>query len=218
MCFSPTASFVTAGLTGAVGVLALSRTTRMREAPLAAFPLFFAGQQAIEGALWLNLPAAPDGAVASGLALAFLVLAEVFWPVYAPAAAWLAEPEPGRRRTMAPLIALGLGVGGYFAWRLAVGDHTPVIERSCIVYKTHEDHPILVGSAYLAAAAGPLLLSSRRTVSGLGAILFLGSLVAFVAYRAAFLSVWCFFAAAASLVILFHVETLRRRNEQHAAA
>ena len=55
MCFSAPASFVAAAVTGAVGVAAMMRVHRREELPLAAMPLFFAVQQAIEGFLWLSL-------------------------------------------------------------------------------------------------------------------------------------------------------------------
>jgi hypothetical protein len=58
MNYSMCASFVTAGLTGAIGIIALTRVSEPRQLPFAATPLFFAVQQGIEGLLWLNLPLA----------------------------------------------------------------------------------------------------------------------------------------------------------------
>jgi len=57
-------------------------------------------------------------------------------------------------------------------------------------------------------------LSSHRTVTTLGFILLVGSVVAYVFYWEAFVSVWCFFAATASGVILFHFEAARRHYAQ----
>jgi hypothetical protein len=45
-----------------------------------------------------------------------------------------------------------------------------------------------------------------------------GSIVAYAFYWEAFLSVWCFFAAAGSVVILAHFEHARRTRFQLAAA
>jgi hypothetical protein len=42
--------------------------------------------------------------------------------------------------------------------------------------------------------------------------------VAYVLYWEAFVSVWCFFAAAASAVILWHFELSRRRSFRMAGA
>jgi hypothetical protein len=60
MCFSAPASFITAGITGAIGVVALTRINEPRELPLAGTPLLFALQQGIEGLLWLKLPLPMD--------------------------------------------------------------------------------------------------------------------------------------------------------------
>ena len=93
MCFSAQASFVTAAITGGIGIVALTRINEPREGPFAAAPLLFALQQAVEGLLWLNLPSAPDGSFTTVLTFLYLLLAEAFWPFYAPFAIWLIEPS-----------------------------------------------------------------------------------------------------------------------------
>jgi hypothetical protein len=210
MCFSPLASFATAALTGAIGLVCLTRVTQPRELPLAATPLFFGVQQAIEGGLWLYLPTAPHGPPAAALTLAFLLFAQVFWPVYAPLAAWSLEPNERRRRLMVACLAIGVAVAGYLLWRILTGPREAVIVNSCIVYRTTPGHQLLVGLAYLTATSLPLILSSRRTILALGAVTLTGCVVAYAFYWEAFLSVWCFFAAAASIIILGHFEWARR--------
>jgi hypothetical protein len=210
MCFSPLASFATAGVTGLAGVIAMSRVTRASQLPLAAMPLFFGLQQAIEGALWLVLPTAPTGALASTLTVGYLLLAEVVWPLYAPAAAAMIEPGRARRGLMLACLALGAGVAAYFAWRLLTGPHLATLAGACIVYRTGETHQLAIGLTYLAATALPLAASSRRSIMALGAVAGVGSVVAYLFYWQAFLSVWCFFAAAASIVILGHFLAARR--------
>ena len=84
MCFSATASFVTAGVIAVIGVVSLSRARDPRTLPLATIPVVFAVQQGIEGLLWLNLPFAPDGSISTALTFLYLFTAQVFWPVYAP--------------------------------------------------------------------------------------------------------------------------------------
>ncbi|MFZ1988695.1 MAG: DUF6629 family protein, partial [Alphaproteobacteria bacterium] len=92
---------MTAAAIGAIGVVALARTTEPREIPLAAVPLFFALQQFVEGLLWLNLSSSPNhGAYATHLTSLYLVFAEVLWPVVAQAAVLLVEPSVKRRLLM----------------------------------------------------------------------------------------------------------------------
>jgi hypothetical protein len=216
MCFSATASFVTAGVTGAIGVAAIARAHEPREWPLAVTPLFFALQQTIEGLLWLTLPAA--GAVAASLTFAFLFFAQVFWPVFAPAVPLLIEPVAWRRRIMLACLLLGAAVGAYLFWSIVNRSHGAIVLDGHIVYATKYEHAELIGAAYLAATGLPLLLSSRRAVLALGVIVILGSIVAYVFYWEAFISVWCFFAAVASAAILLHFERAHRARMKLARA
>lgn len=211
MCFSPTASFVTAGLTGVIGIVSITRVSQPRELPLAATPIFFAIQQAIEGILWLSLPQAPDGPAAAGLTLLYLIFAEVLWPVYAPATVLLIEPDERRRQLMLICLAAGVAVAATLLWSIVSRPHGARILDEHIVYVTEYRHSDLVALAYLAATGVSLVLSSQRTVLVLGAIILAGSVTAYVFYWDAFVSVWCFFAAAASVVILGHFEYARRQ-------
>lgn len=218
MCFSATASFITASVTGVVGILALSRVNNAREIPLAMVPVFFAAQQVIEGSLWLNLPSDPHGPVATALTLTFLLFAEVLWPMYAPITIWLVEPSARRRHLMLIFIATGLIVSLYLLWWILTHSHSAAIVADHIDYVTEDRHSDVLGVAYLAATCFPMLFSSRRTVTMLGVIVLVGSATAYVFYWEAFTSVWCFFAAAASIVILGHFERARRHRLGFAGA
>jgi hypothetical protein len=141
----------------------------------------------------------------------------VFWPVYAPLTAWSLEPNERRRRLMLACLAIGACVAGVLLWRLLTGPREAVIANSCIVYRTTPGDLIPIGLAYLAATSLPLVLSSQRTMLALGVVTLTGCVVAYAFYWEAFLSVWCFFAAAASIVILGHFELARRRSAQALA-
>jgi hypothetical protein len=218
MCFSAQASFVTAGITGAIGIITLARVNEPRELPFAATPLLFAFQQTVEGLLWLNLPNAPDGSLTTVLTFLYLFFAEAFWPLHAPLAIWLIEPSVHRRNLMVVCLGVGAGVGVYLLWWLLGHPHIATIQDGHIVYVTEYRHIDAVGVAYLAATGLPLLLSSQRTVVVLGAIVIAGLVVAYAFYWEAFVSVWCFFAAASSVVILCHLEGSHRRQPQPASA
>ena len=217
MCFSPEASFFAAGLTASIGLVAMARVRHPRELPLAATPLLFAAQQAIEGFLWLTLPGAPHGAAASGLTLAYLVFALAVWPTFAPLAALTLETDAKRRRLMSFWLAVGLATSAYFLRGLLAHPTVAVIRDDHIVYFGGRLHVTVMSVAYLAAVTAPLLLSSRRTVVAFGAIVLVGCPVAYAFYLEAFQSVWCFFAAAASAVILCHFEWARWRARIVAA-
>lgn len=218
MCFSATASFVTAGVTGLAGAYALTRVDRWRDAPLAATPLLFALQQGVEGLLWLELPRAPAGPLAAGLTLLYLLLAQVFWPVYAPAAALLAEPSATRRRLIAPLLLVGAAVGASLLWNDLTHPASAAVLNCHVVYATGAPASVGLEAAYLAAVSLPLLLSTRRALQALGVIVLAGCVATYLFYWQAFLSVWCFFAAAGSVVIVAHFDRARRRRRALAVA
>lgn len=212
MCFSAQASFVTAAATGAMGVVALGRTTGRREWPMAAMPLIFALQQTLEGSLWLTLPATPGGPGDSCLTFSFLWFAEVFWPVYVPLAVLLIETSAWRRWAMRACLAIGASVSLWlFGWLLNHA-HGAAIEQGHIVYVTEARHSDALGVAYLAATALPLMLSSSRALAALGVIVLAGSFAAYALYWDAYVSVFCYFAAGASVVLVGHFEMSRRRH------
>lgn len=218
MCFSAPASFVTAAITGAIGVVALTRINEPRELPLAATPLLFAFQQSIEGLLWLQLPQVPDGSSSTNLTFIYLFFAEAFWPVYAPIAVWLVEPNHSRRIFMVGCMGIGAGVATFLLWGILGHPHFATILGGHIVYVTEYQQSDVIGFAYLAATGLPLLLSSQRTIVILGAIVLVGLMAAYAFYWESFTSVWCFFAAAASVTILCHFEWSRLRRLQSVGA
>lgn len=216
MCFSAPASFVAAAVTGAAGTAALGRAHRREEFPLAAMPLFFAAQQAIEGFLWLSLPASPDGPASLLLTQLFLYFALVLWPAYAPLTVLLIEPDLQRRRWIGFCLIGGLIVGAYFLWSLHTSPQTASIEGGHIVYSGVAGLPLAMALLYPVATCLAPALSSHPAVRLLAAILFAASLIAYFAYWQAFTSVWCYFAAVASGVILFQFERARQKRRQAA--
>jgi hypothetical protein len=166
----------------------------------------------------LTLPVAPDGAISSMLTLVFLLFATVLWPVFAPLAVLLIEPEPGRRKLMAIGAAIGAGLALYFLWSLHTYPHAAVILGGHIAYTGEPRAAVAIAVLYLVATAMTALLSSQRAVVLLGAIVLVGSILAFAFYWEAFASTWCFFAAAGSVVILVHFVRVRRVERTAAAS
>lgn len=217
MCFSATASFLTAAVTGAAGVLALQRTQTRREVPLATVPLIFAAQQAVEGALWLTLPVAPDSLTCAALTNTFLIFALLFWPVFAPLSALSIEADPWRRKAIMACTLVGAGVSLYLLSILLNSANTALLKDGHIIYDSQPPPARAVGILYLIATGLGPALSSHRAVNLLSIIVVIGSLVAWFAYWDAFVSVWCFFAAAASVVILMYFEQERAARRTAAA-
>jgi hypothetical protein len=212
MCFSATASFVAAGVTGAIGIAALRRARHPSEWPLASVPLIFAAQQGIEGLLWLQLPIAPDGPTTIFLTILFLLFAKVLWPAFAPLACLLIEPDKTRRMAMAVCLVIGSAVAAHYLISIFSHPHTARIIGHHIAYVSGGEVSYLMGTAYLAATGGVIALSSHRVMIALSAIVIFGAFVSYMLYWESFVSVWCFFAATASVVILAQFEWEHRRR------
>ena len=56
-------------------------------------PMLFASQQAVEGALWLQLSGGNGQEAVAASSLIFLVFAKVLWPAYTAFAMLLIEPD-----------------------------------------------------------------------------------------------------------------------------
>ncbi len=210
MCFSAPASFIAATLAGTAGAACLARMREPGDWPLAAMPVVFALQQAIEGFLWLHLARDPTSATSAALTEGFLIIALVFWPVFAPLAAYAAEPDPRRKPWIALCIAAGIAVALYFLTALADAPRTASIQEHHIAYSADPDLPLAIRVLYPVATCLSLMLSTHRAVALGGLVIFVGSIVSYWMYWNAFTSVWCFFAAIASALIIFHFERARR--------
>ena len=133
-------------------------------------------------------------------------------PVFAPLTVLLIEPDQWRRKWIGVCLISGIVVAVYFLWSLNTSPQTASIEGGHIVYSGDPGLPETLRVLYpVATCLGPAL-SSHRAVRLLAAILVAASLVAYLAYGQAFTSVWCYFAAAASGVILFQFERARQKR------
>lgn len=204
MCFSAQASFATAAALTIGGVATLSRARDWREAPLAAVPLLFATQQYAEGLLWLRLADGGVDRAAVILAHLFLLVAEVVWPVLVPVAALLVEPQVRRRRWMLPLAPLGVAVGATLLISMILSPYEPSVRHHSILYANGVEQVAGGEYVYLLVVAAPLLLSSRRTIFAIGVVDTALFFVARYLYSATYVSVWCFFAAAISVLVAAH--------------
>lgn len=201
MCFSAIASFSAAALTGAVGVASLTRTKRHRDIPLACVPLLFGAQQAVEGGLWLGLRTDPKNSTNLALTAVFTGIALVLWPVMAPLAVGLAERERRPRRLMYALIPLSLVLAVYSALLLISHPYAPTIVNASICYISGTPYPVWGLVAYVLCTCLPPLLSSDRFLRAGGIAIVVGIAVSSIFYYEGFFSVWCFFAALASVAI-----------------
>jgi len=212
MCFSAPISFGAAAILVVTGIAALTKVRTLQELPLAAVPLLFASQQAIEGFLWRTLPDGPDHTVA--LATLFTAIALVVWPLLIPIAIALVERQVARRLTILLLLPAGIGVAANYAAILLVRPYRAWPVGHTFTYvNNHPISPVMAG-LYIICTCIPPLLSSSRTLMLFGGVVIAGLIVSLLAFYESFISVWCFFAALASLAIWKFFQ--ERRNLEQA--
>ena len=216
MCFSATASFTVAAIAGAAGVASLTQVTRKQDLLLAAFPLLFGAQQAVEGMLWLALGAEiQDPALQRQLAGLFVFFAEVFWPTAAPLAVLLTETERYRVWALQTLTLMGFVTSIYLLTSILQSPYEATILGHSIHYHNGYGYFPNGQIVYVLCTVLPFLLSSGRMVQLLGLTIFAGYGMTLQFYSEALVSVWCFFAAIASALIYLHVARLAPQRAQN---
>ncbi|MDD3762906.1 MAG: DUF6629 family protein [Pseudomonadota bacterium] len=208
MCFSAAASFTAGAALLGIGAATLRAARQPRERPFAAIPLLFGIQQGIEGVLWLAFGWDTPGLVAV-LTQAYSVFSHVLWPVYVPLAAWALEPRAPRRGALAVVSVGGIAVGAYLLYNMFAN---PIVARPVgqhIDYDSPHFYVAIVMTLYLTATTASMLLSSHRVMKLFGALTLTGAVVAYLFYARWFISVWCFFAAALSVVVYLHFAAKR---------
>jgi hypothetical protein len=202
MCFSATANFVGSGVLGAVGVVTLTRVKHRRELLFAALPILFAIHQFIEGFVWLGLDGTLSPAVAHDMGAAFMLYAQGLLPFLLPLSVLLFEPNAKSRGRMLPFLVLGGATTLYILWALTAFPLQLFVKGNSIVYINQATNNTAVALFYVIATCGSLFFSKIRMMVIFGAANLAILLVVMEVKRYAFTSLWCAYAAVASVIIL----------------
>ncbi len=202
MCFSATANFVGSGVLGAVGVVTLTKVKHRRELLFATLPILFAIHQFIEGFVWLGLDGNLSPAVAHDMGAAFMLYAQGLLPFLLPLSVLLFEPTAKSRRRMLPFLVLGGATTLYILWALTAFPLQLYVRGNSIVYINQATNNTAVALLYVIATCGSLFFSKIRMMVIFGAANLAILLVVMAFKRYAFTSLWCAYAAIASVIIL----------------
>ena len=208
MCFSATASFTAGVGLLAIGAVTASRINRPAELPFALIPTLFGVQQLIEGALWLTFA---DNAPQMNVVLTYLYsfFSHVLWPVYVPIAVLLVEPEAWRRKLLMIIAVAGAAAGVFLLYFLVTEPIVSEVVGKHISYQSPHFYIGAVMVLYVLATCVSSFVSSCKTIRWFGAATFVALVAAYVFYAFWFISVWCFFAAGLSVIVLVHFRSLK---------
>ncbi len=202
MCVSAGVNFAGSAVLATVGVITLTRVKHRRELLFASLPTLFAIHQFIEGFVWLGLDGILSDAVTHNMGAAFMLYAQGLLPLLIPLSVLLFEPGIKNRRRMLPFLAMGTLTSLYILWALIAYPLQIFVKGHSIVYINQGTNHKLVAVIYVITVCGSLFFSHVKAMVQLGAVNLVILLVVMAVRRYAFTSVWCAYAAVASVIIL----------------
>ncbi len=216
MCFSPEASFTATAVLITAGIVAVKEAKFTAKVAFAVIPILFAVQQFAEGMLWLALQNPYHDNWRKPATYVFLVFAQVVWPFWVPFSIYLMEKKQPARTILKGFAIAGGLLAIYLFLRIITSPITASIDCNHIYYNL--DVPqyslILVDIFYLVFVILPPFISSARKTSLLGVIIVLSLLITEIFYTKALISVWCFFAAILSVIVIYVLRKMPRPLEK----
>jgi hypothetical protein len=180
----------------------LTKVKHRRELLFAALPILFAIHQFIEGFVWLGLDGILSPAVARDMGAAFILYAQGLLPFLIPLSVALFEADAKSRRRMLPFVAIGGATTLYILWALTAYPFEVYVRANSIVYINQATNNTAVAVFYVIATCGSLFFSKVRAMVMFGTANLAILLVVMAFKRYAFTSLWCAYAAVASVIIL----------------
>lgn len=208
MCFSATASFVTAGILTSIGITALLVSKSKYYFMIACIPLLFAIQQTSEGIVWLT-HTYPNHLFLHNLStLIFLIFAFLVWPIWIPCAFFISEQIKIRRNTLGLLIVLGILLFILNIYLFSLHNYGMTLVSKHVEYLVGYPQVLPMHTylfIYAVITVLPFFITSLKYCRLAGLLFFASLIVTDIYLFGSFISVWCFFAAVLSCFFVFIV-------------
>ena len=218
MCFSATASFIAATALAPTSAYGVYRSLKFcpKYLLMAITVIAFTIQQVLEGFMWLNIGDNNDLVIT--LAKAFLFFSHFYWPIAMPLKAFLTE----NNKTKKKIYLITTGIATLFAtflyFPLLMGEgkvlvqivHNSIQYDMNLFYDSYVSRKV-TGVIYALFIILPLITSSDKHMKNFGWLITLAGAPTYFFYYHAFTSVWCFFAAIASIYITYVIFKETRR-------
>ena len=128
-------------------------------------------------------------------------------PFLLPLSISLFEPTAKARKLMLPFLIIGGGTTLYILWALTAFQLEVYVKGNSIVYINPATNNTIVAVLYVIATCGSLFFSKIRMMVIFGAANLIILLAVMIFKRYAFTSLWCAYAAVASIIILAYFWT-----------
>jgi hypothetical protein len=205
MCFSATASFAVGTLLTGAGIYSVRKVKDPKTFFFSTIPIIFGIQQITEGFVWISLQNEQYKHWQYPSILIFLIFAQIIWPAFVPFAIRMMEEKQVRRTALSIITGIGIGVAVY----LGVGIFFYPIDASVkayhIQYELTAQKEMLFNSQvfYFTATVVSAFVSSRKGMLLFGTAILSSMIVSLIYFNPYVISVWCFFAAALSIIVLY---------------
>jgi hypothetical protein len=205
MCFSPEMDIAAGVVVGSVGLAALRHVDRPQDLPLASLPVLFGAHQLTEAFVWWGLRDEVSASTGHAALWLYMLFAFVVLPMLAPVAVLLVEPDARRRRVMGGGAVVGALVASVYLAALLQGPIGATINGHTLVYDTGVPYGGPLAAVYVVATLAALVSSSHRQIAMFGAANVVVVPILVLLSTRAFTSLWCLWAAVASVVIADHL-------------
>lgn len=217
MCFSAQASFTSAVVLAAIGALAIAKAKTNYMQYFAATPLIFGFQQALEGIVWVTINSNDTTSLIHKIGVyGFLAIAGMLWPTAIPWTLYKLEKNKTRKKILGYNLIIGISIALFCILNLTINGMKAQATHHHIAYLYAREInssiapymyfvEFIIRILYCIATLGSLLISSVSGMWILGVIGTIAFIVAHIFYYMAFGSVWCFFAAIASIATYYVV-------------
>ncbi len=205
MCFSPQADLIGGTVVAVLGVDALRHVQFRRDIPIASLPLILGAHQLVETFVWLGLQGHVSHMLGDAAKWVYLAVAFVLLPILVPVAVVSIEQDRGRKRLMIPFAVLGAVVSVTLALAMADGPVTAKLSGLHIAYGIGLRYGWLIVGLYVVATCGSLLMSSHQEIVIFGIVNLCVVVLLAWFQKNGFASLWCGWAALASVAIAMHL-------------
>ncbi|WP_457749775.1 DUF6629 family protein [Sulfurimonas sp.] len=197
-------NFTLAGVIGVVGILTLKKVSTPNEVLFALLPLLFALHQLDEAFVWLGMGGYIDMRALNIFTGIFVYYAQGLLPFLVPLSIWLIEKESYKRKLVAILALLGLGLAVYTMYGLAIIPTSVSVVNNTLYYKNPWTENSYDAGIYILTTCGSLMLSSSISIRLFGFLNVIGLIIIFLFRPYGFTSLWCLYAAAISGLLYFY--------------
>lgn len=220
MCFSAGVSFTASAVILVIGVISITKATTTAQRVFALIPLFFSLQQFTEGLLWLVLANPAYDGWRPFLTHFYLSFAWVIWPVFIPFSMGLLEKNVNRKKIIHLILGIGIFVSVCWIGVMIFYHAHAIINVYHIDYKFDFKpvYPFLFTLLYLIATVITLLVSSVKYMWAFSIVNLASYLFTRIYFAGHVVSIWCFFGALSSFIVMMIIFNLNASVEKKKLA